>query len=82
MAKTYAKRPENVEAVQNTGANKAEIIAFCPLVYEDGGDLFLTGMRINAGDWVTKDFGGVFAWMSEEMFPKYYNVPGPPVQQE
>ena len=92
MIGRYRKRPVVIEAVQFTGRNDAEVMAFCPTA-RDPADRkpnliipTLEGeMLVSVGDWVIKGVQGEFYPCKPDIFEATYEPavgPTGPVGQE
>lgn len=75
----FRKKPVVIEAVQFTGRNDAECLAFCPDAYdppERGPSLLiktLAGeMRADVGDWIIRGVKGEFYPCKPDIFAATY----------
>ena len=83
----YRKPAEHVDAMQYTGENLDEVMAFCSVLVESGGFGFtdrLNGVvvlntaagaeRASPGDWIVMTQDGVFKAMQAATFAATYEV--------
>lgn len=75
----YQKRPVTVEAVQWTGDNLEEIVAFTHDAYwnVDQQALWVVGVRVEEGDFIVRDASGHFRlWIGEYFLTEHKPVVG------
>ena len=75
----FRKKPVVIEAVQFTGHNDAEILAFCPTAYdpiEREASIVIPTLegdhRATPGDWIIRGIAGEFYPCKPEIFAATY----------
>lgn len=77
----FRKKPVVIEAVQFTGANDAECMAFCPLAHDPDDrrpSLIIPtlegDMLVSLGDWIIKGVKGEFYPCKPDIFAATYEA--------
>lgn len=79
----FRKLPDaNMEGIQYTGSNYAEITAWCPkTTYADGKLTMYGGIEVPATCWVMQDHGGNYLLWPDDQLHLYYTEIGTTVDE-
>jgi hypothetical protein len=76
----YKQKPQFWYAVQYSGTNDAEMLAFCPqCAYDEEQQKLLFNLLIvTPTNWVLEDMAGVFSMMIDSQFKAFFSLDNSP----